>query len=136
MSVLQQEIKVLKAVSGTDDLIAQKQDQINRLRAQDSDTPAWLIVSTLQSQSFWLQDDEVLNDIMHLIVNRAEIALGAAIDDARSPLSISRQTRLKRPTGRSAADPDSGDPAPVRGDGDAAAKIDAALSAIGCHRCG
>lgn len=82
VGVLQAEIKMLSAVSGTEELIRQKQDQINKLRLQTADTPQWLMVATLQSQQFWLQSDESLNDILHLIIDRAEITLADHLDDA------------------------------------------------------
>lgn len=79
---LKAEIQILKAITGTEALVAQKEDQITRIRSQDSTTPAWILVGLLQAQTFWLSEEEVINDVLNMVVRRAEIALGETLDES------------------------------------------------------
>jgi DNA invertase Pin-like site-specific DNA recombinase len=79
---LQREIEQLTGISGAEGLIEVKRGEINRLRATDTETPAWLLIGALRSPMFWLQSDERLNQVLRLLVDRVMVQLGATVSDA------------------------------------------------------
>ncbi len=80
---LQQEIEVLRTVSGTDDVIEKKQLEINQLRRLDHETPSWLLVGLMRQPLFWVAEDAKLNQVLRLLLERVEVHLGAGVKQSR-----------------------------------------------------
>jgi len=80
---LQQEIEVLRTVSGTDDVIERKQAEVNQLRRVDHETPAWLLVGLMRQPVFWVAEDLKLNQILRMLLERVEVHLGAGVKQSR-----------------------------------------------------
>jgi len=80
---LQAEIAQLKAISGTEAVVEEKERQIQRLRSVDGTAPVRLLVGALRSQSFWLQEDAELNNALHQLVDAVVVDLGEGIDSAK-----------------------------------------------------
>lgn len=83
VAVLQREIEVLQAVTGTAELVEAKRAEINRLRSADTTTPAWLLVAALRSPMFWLKPDDWLNRTLRLLIDRVVVQLGDKVADAQ-----------------------------------------------------
>ena len=79
---LEQEITMLAQIDGTESVIEAKRTEINKLQAIDSETPAWLLVGMLRSQSFWLQDDDALNHQLQLVLEQITVDLTASVKTA------------------------------------------------------
>ena len=73
---LRAEIKMLEAITGTEKLIEDKRQQINDLYANQTDTPAWLLIGALRSPMFWLQEDPKLNTILKFFIDRIDVQIG------------------------------------------------------------
>ena len=72
---LQAEIKKLEAISGTEALIGQKRKEIDSLRVEQSDVPAWLLLGALRSPTFWLMDDVKLNGLLRLLIESITVEI-------------------------------------------------------------
>lgn len=80
---LLQEVKTLESIDGTEMVVEMKRAEINRLRGVDTSTPAWILIGCLRSQTFWLQDDEVLNRLLRVFIDHIEISLGDSVKDSK-----------------------------------------------------
>ena len=80
---LQAEIAQLKAISGTEAVVEEKERQIQRLRNVDGTAPVRLLVGALRSQSFWLQDDAELNNALHQLLDAVVVDLGEGVNSAK-----------------------------------------------------
>ena len=67
---------MLEAITGTQKLIEEKRQQINDLYANQTDTPAWLLIGALRSPMFWLQEDPKLNTILKFFIDRIDVQIG------------------------------------------------------------
>lgn len=74
---LRAEIKMLEAISGTETLIAIKRRQINDLRANQTDTPSWVLIGALRSPTFWLQNEAKLNRILRFLIDQIDVTIGS-----------------------------------------------------------
>ena len=72
---LQQQIEVLRTVSGTDEVIEKKQAEINQLRRVDHESPGWLLVGLMRQPMFWVAEDAKLNQILRMLLERVEVQL-------------------------------------------------------------
>ena len=73
--MLQEEIKSLEAISGTQGLIELKRKAINELRKGQSDIPTWALIGSLRSPTFWLMDDAKLNGLLHLFIDTITVEI-------------------------------------------------------------
>ncbi|QNJ06267.1 recombinase family protein [Synechococcus sp. MEDNS5] len=80
---LEAEIAQLKAISGTEAVIEEKERQIQRLRNVDNTAPVRLLVGALRSQTFWLQEDAELNNVLHQLLDSIVVDLGEGVNTAR-----------------------------------------------------
>ena len=79
---LEIEIQTLSGIAGTESVIDAKRAEIARLRSTDSDTPALLLVGMLRSQTFWLQEEEVLNHQLRMILEEITVDLTKSVKTA------------------------------------------------------
>ena len=78
VQLLQQEIETLQNISGTESLVEQKRSEIAALRTNKSDTPQWLLMAAVRSQSFWLKDEEAINSILRAMGCKITVQLSDA----------------------------------------------------------
>ena len=80
---LQKEIETLRSISGTEELVKQKQAEIVALRSGGSDTPQWLVMAVLRNPQFWLLDDARINNALTAMGCAVTVKLGDRVGDAR-----------------------------------------------------
>ena len=72
---LQDEIRALEKISGTEVVIDAKHKQIKELRANQSDVPTYALIGALRSPTFWLMDDEKLNRLLRLLIQEITVEI-------------------------------------------------------------
>ena len=55
VAALRQEIQMLQKITGTEAVIRAKEDEIQRLQGEDSDTPLQVLITALKLPQFWLR---------------------------------------------------------------------------------
>jgi DNA invertase Pin-like site-specific DNA recombinase len=80
---LRREIQTLQGISGTEEVVAAKQAELQRLQGEDADTPIRALVAALRLPHFWLQDDEPLNDSLRLLVTQVVVDLAESAATAK-----------------------------------------------------
>lgn len=85
VSVLQEQIKTLKTIPGTEEVVRQKQAEIAALRGQcSSNIPLWAVEVLLQHPMFWVAlSDEQLNDALLLMVEKVVVDLGPKVAESK-----------------------------------------------------
>ena len=85
VAVLQEQIKTLQAIPGTEEVIRQKQAEIATLRGQcKSNVPLWAVEVLLQHPGFWVAlSDEQINDALLLVVNKVVVDLGSTVAESQ-----------------------------------------------------
>lgn len=85
VAVLQEQIKTLQTIPGTEEVIRQKQAEIAALRGQcKSNVPLWAVEVLLQHPGFWVAlSDEQINDALLVVVNKVVVDLGATVAESQ-----------------------------------------------------
>ena len=80
---LREEIKKLREIRGTEELVRSKENEIATIRSKSSNHSKEQLLITMLNQDFWRQEEELLNSNLRGIIEKISIRLGNSVKDSR-----------------------------------------------------